>query len=514
MVVKDPSRKKRGTNPAKPVSGFFTLNGMLLPCLLALAGILLVAINTRLGAYWGDDTYYYILPAREFMAGKGFHPSYIFGPVLPFLLTVIAIVKIDPLVSIRWLNAILFGINLFLVAHIIRKLTGSLSFALAGTVLVLLSDVVIEIHGWAMSEALAITFLLGAISETLTFIDSQRPVHGILAALATTLAVLTRFAMLPLIPAISLTILIFQPVRSFSRRLRGAILFGFTCLMPLLLYWLRNYLVSGHMVRYQQYIQAPFDRSQIAWFMYNWFSLFIPGRFLKGHEIPAGILISLTIILFLLFTWRRVYSSKGASRPSLFGAGLLLIGGMIVFSLLMLYFARGLTELTIYNSRYLVPIFIMFVIAFFTVAFVYWGSVKSTSRVVMLAAFSLFVIYYAYRAVDFTRQTSSTGLGYSNIGWHSSEIVHYLQTHPELVDMVSTGEMGIYFWTGRMPTVLAAFPTPHALKDYLCNRNAPLFIMNQMPTDLYGMARDEAVKELGFAQQFNDGEMYVCPANR
>jgi CubicO group peptidase (beta-lactamase class C family) len=79
--------------------------------------------------------------------------------------------------------------------------------------------------------------------------------------------------------------------------------------------------------------------------------------------------------------------------------------------------------------------------------------------------------------------------------------------------MVSTGEMGIYFWTGRMPTVLAAFPTPQALKDYLCDRDAPLFIMYQMPTDLYGMSRDAAVEDLELARQFNDGEMYVCPAN-
>jgi 4-amino-4-deoxy-L-arabinose transferase-like glycosyltransferase len=513
MSGKYPSNQNRRPNPNKRIRKLVAWGEVFLPWLLALAGVLLVLFNTRLGAYWGDDTYYYILPAREFMAGKGFHPSYIFGPVLPFLLCIIAIFKADPLISIRWLNAVLFGINLFILAHIIRKLTGSRHFALAGTALVLLSDVVIEMHGWAMSEALAITFMLVGFTATLAFIDSKRLRYAIIAAIATALAVLSRFAMLPLIPAISLTLLVCQPSRSALRRLRDAFLFGLACFLPLLLYWLRNLLVSDHLVRYERYIQTPFDKSQLVWFMYNWFSLFIPGRFLKGHEILAGILISLLIILLLLFTWRGVFSNKELLSPSMNKPGILLIGSMIVISLIMLYFARGFTELNIYNSRYLVPIFILFIIMVISVARSYWEVVKRPTRVAMLIFFSLFLIYYAYRTIDFTRQTSSVGLGYSNIGWHQSETVRYLQGHPELVEMVSTGEMGIYFWTGRMPTVLAAFPTAQALKDYLCNQDAPLFIMGQMPTDLYGMSHEAAVKDLELARRFNDGEMYVCPVN-
>ena len=53
-----------------------------------------------------------------------------------------------------------------------------------------------------------------------------------------------------------------------------------------------------------------------------------------------------------------------------------------------------------------------------------------------------------------------TGLGYANTGWHNSETVPTSAQHPELGKLVSTGEMGIYFWTGRMPKVLASFPEP------------------------------------------------------
>jgi hypothetical protein len=494
--------------------GLTTRSEVFLVIFMALAGTLIVLFNTRLGAYWSDDTYYYIQPAREFMIGNGFHPSYIFGPVLPFILSLLGLLNLDPLISVRWLNAILFGVNLYLMAHIIRKITGSPAFAIAGSAIILFSDVVIEIHGWAMSEALSITFMLVGISATLSFIKSRSWWVGVLVVTATALAVLTRFAMLPLIPAVSLTLLLFQKDRPFLRRLVDALLMGIASLIPLLLYLLRNLTVSGHPVRYEQFILIPFDKSQLTWLIYNWFSLFIPGRFLRGHEIMAGLLIILVFIFLLFGAYRIVRGRQSTTTTPLFRPGVCLLGSLIVISLIMLYFARGLTELYIYNSRYLIPIFMVFIILITTTMFWIWRVAGRSLRIVMVVLFGFFLAYYVYRMVDFTRHTSSRGLGYSNIGWHESETIRYLQAHPDLTDMVSTGEMGIYFWIGRMPTVLAAFPTTESLKGYLCSHNAPLFIMNQMPAEMYGLSHQEVVEDLFLMHTFNDAEMYVCPKNQ
>ncbi len=447
------------------------------------------------------------------MAGDGFHPSYIFGPVLPFVLSLIGLFKIDPLVSIRWINAIFFGVNLFLLALIIRKITRSTGFSLIGTAIILLSDVVLETHGWAMSEALAITFMLASILATLVYIESNRLIFGVLATVGAALAVLTRFAMLPLIPAICLTVLITKNHKPFGYRLRDAFLIGIASLIPILFYWLRNFLVSGHPVRYEQYIQTAFDKSQLIWFIYNWFSLFIPGRFLRGHELIAGLILTLFTTLLFYVIYKAIHLRKTAPASNLLKPGIFLLGSLIVFCLLMLYLARGLTELYIYNLRYLVPIFIIFIALAMAISSWIWLKAGRLLRIGMVMFVALFLVYYSYRAIDFTRQTSSHGLGYSNIGWHQSETIAYLQAHPDLTDMVSTGEMGIYFWTNRKPTVLAAFSSTNALAEYLCSHNAPLFIMSQMPTEMYGFAHDDVIRELRLAQQFNDAEMYVCPDN-
>jgi hypothetical protein len=38
--------------------------------------------------------------------------------------------------------------------------------------------------------------------------------------------------------------------------------------------------------------------------------------------------------------------------------------------------------------------------------------------------------------------------------------------------------------------------------------------MDQLPAEMYGIAREEAVRELELAQTFNDSSMYRCPGTK
>ena len=479
---------------------------------LALAGILLVLSNTRWGAYLSDDSYYYLYPARDFAAGKGFSPSYIFAPMLPLILAVISMLGIEALVAIRWLNALLFGVNILLAAHLVWATTRKPAFAILAAALVLLADVVVEAHGWAMSEALAFTFMLLGLNACLLYLTSARQGYLWAAVLSAALTVLTRYAALPIIATIALTLLIHAPHKSWLMRVRVAVLFGLASLLPIAAYWLRNQLTSGHPVRYQQFLNVPFDRSQLTWFCYHWFSLFIPGRLLREREILAGGVISLIALLVVAgLAWRYRRALAATSTPA-FRAGTFLCSAFLALNLLMLYLARGLTELDVFNPRYLVPMLIVFLVLACCLAGQLWPLAGRWVRGSLVVFLAIFLVYYGYRTVEFSRQMARMGLGYSNVGWHNSETVAYLHQHPELTHLVSTGEMGIYFWTGRMPQVISAFPGPNQLQTYLCQNDAILLLMDQMPADLYGMTRDQAIQGLQLAQRFNDSEMYRCPS--
>ncbi len=483
--------------------------------ILGAAGACLVLLNTRLGAYTSDDTYYYIYPARDLLAGKGFHPSYIFAPLFPLALAGLGLLGLDALEAARWLNALLFGVNIFLVGRLARRMSLSEGFSLLAALLVLLSDVLTEAHGWAMSEALSFTFMLLSLDFTLAYL--ARPTRRMwwAAALTGALTILTRYAALPLAVATAFTVLVYAPGRPLNR-LKRALLFGAASLAPIAAYWLRNQLTSGQPVRYQRYFFVPFTRDQLDWFLYHWLSLFVPGRFLRGREIAAGLVflvIAVAAALLIYHAYRSQWTRVDRSRLN---PGLFLLSAVIGANLLMLFFARGLTELDVFNPRYLTPLLLLFLLLLTALADLVWQVAGTRARLAVVALAGVFLIYYAYRTVDFSRQMQQIGLGYSNIGWHNSETVAYLRQHPELTEdqLVSTGEMGIYFWTGRKPKVISELPDPQAMKEYLCQHEATLFVMNQMPTDIYGLEHDWIVQELELAQEFNDSEMYRCPQGR
>ena len=213
--VSHPARSQgRLSSVGLPMRGLYIALGV-----IALAGVLLVLSNTRWGAYLSDDSYYYIYPARDFAAGRGFNPSYIFAPLLPFVLAVVSLAGIDALLAIRWLNALLFGLNLLLVAHLIWQICRQPAFTLSGTTLVLLADVVVEAHGWAMSEALSFTWMLISLNGALLFITRNQQRYFWMAVLGASLTVLTRYAALPLIAAIALALLVFAAPKSLLKRL-------------------------------------------------------------------------------------------------------------------------------------------------------------------------------------------------------------------------------------------------------------------------------------------------------
>lgn len=481
---------------------------------LSLAGVIQVLLITRLGGFLSDDSYYYIYPAREFAAGKGFHPSYIFAPLFPFVLALINRLGVDALVAARWLNAILFGVNIFLVGRILRRGGIPAGFALLGSALVLLADVVAEAHGWVMSEAISFTFMLLSLNFCLVYLANGSRRAWWISAICAGLTVLARYAAIPLVGALCLALLLFAPSKRQWGRLKEAVLFALVGLLPIFLYWLRNQMTSGHAVRYQRYFIVPFTRDQLTWFSYNWLSLFIPGRLLRGHEILAlGIALVGGVGLLALAVWfyRRRWA---AFRDQGFRASVILLAAVFGLNLLMLYLARGLTELDVFNTRYLVPLLIVFLMLMVLLAGRLWQVAGRWARYALVGCLAIFLAYYAFRTVDFARNMMRIGLGYANIGWHNSETVAYLHQHPEMTNLVSTGEMGIYFWTGNKPKVVSDFPNQEAMRDYLCQNGASLLLMDQMPIDIYGMTPAQATRGLVLVKRFNDSEMYRCAAGK
>jgi hypothetical protein len=401
----------------------------------------------------------------------------------------------------------LFGVNIFVGGLLVKRMGAGSGFALLAAAWFALAENAIDAHAAAMSEALCLSCTLLALLATVIYLDNRRlrwlVASGVLAALAC----LARYAALPLVAAIALALFALPRGQKLPRRLGDAGLFGLISLIPPALYLLRSALLLGRPFYYPAYTSEPFTLENLTWYLYNTLSWFVPGRLIRDRELLAGAAVVFLVAVGVIVLWVNRRRFPG-DRPDL-SVGLWLLLLYALMNYLMLFFARGLAGLAAYNARYLVLPLLALLLALAYLLDRIWQSGGRLARGSVAVIGVIFLAYYGYRAVDFTRSMYETGQGYLNIGWHQSETVPYLKAHAES-SLVATGDVGIYFWTGRLPKPITGFESLDAMRAYLCENHGLLVIMKQMPTTIYHMDEADVVQELELEQEFNDGVVYRC----
>ncbi len=476
---------------------------------LAAAGVVLVLYATRWGAFLSDDSYWYILPAEQALQGQGYHPTRSFAPGLSLILTLLGALGLAPVSAVRWLNAALFGANLYLAGWIVWRGGGGKVGALLAGLAMLLSDVLLEAHGWAMSEALNLTFTLLAVVAFQEYIRRKHWLWLAAAALMAGLATLARYAGIPIVAAIALGVLLYSPARRFVTRLGQALAFGAAGLLPLAAWMLRNQLATGQALHYSSFHWAWPTLDTARWFFYSTLSWFIPGRLLRGRELITG-LAALALLAVLLIVWlRRLRRARTPItvplEPALF---VLLANGLLV--VLMLVVANGFSDLVAFNARYLISLLLALLMAAAGAAGRALPRLSRPGRLALLAVAGLFLLYYGYRSVDTLRTLHADGLGYASRGATESETVRYLKNHPEL-KVITTGPEGMYFWTGKFYDGIYTYgSSTDDLIRKVCEEQATLVILKSMPAGMYGLDEAKLTQQLSLMQSFNDSDLYTC----
>jgi len=451
-----------------------------LPAILALAaaGIALVLFATRWGAFLSDDSFWYIRPAEQALDGQGYQPTQSFAPGLSAVLTLLGSLGIPPLAGVRGLNAVLFGANIFLASWIVWRGGGGRAAALLTAGLVLLSDVLMETHGWAMSEALNLTFSLLATASFQEYTRRGRLSWLAGSACAAALACLTRYASISLAAALALALLLYSPAKRFARRLGQAAAFSAATLLPMAIWMLRNQIMTGQALHYSRFQWTWPTLDTLRWFFYTTLSWFIPGRLLHGRELPAGFAALTFLVILLAAGLWRLHRSKSTLtavlEPALF---VLLTNGLIV--VLMLVVANGFSNLAAFNARYLIALLLALLMAGASAAGRSFPKARRIGKIGLLAVAAAFLLYYGYRSVDAARALHADGLGYASRFAAESETVAYLKNHPDL-KVITTGPEGMYFWLGKFYDGIYTFgSTTDDLIHKVCEEQATLILLEQ-----------------------------------
>ncbi len=477
---------------------------------LAAVGIALLLYATRWGAFLSDDSFWYIHPAEQALRGEGFNPTRSFAPGLSLMLILLGSFGLQLLEGVRWLNAALFGFNLFLSGWIVWRAGGGQVGTLLAGLAVMLSDVLLEAHGWAMSEALNLMFSLLALMAFQEFIRKGHWGWLAASALSASLACLTRYAGISIVAAIALGLLVYNnSVRGIGGRLWRAAAFGAASLLPMAAWLLRNRLVTGQALHYSGFQWAWPSLDTLRWFIYSTLSWFIPGRLIRGREFIAGLAVLALLILLLCLWLRGIRKAKRALAtvldPALF---VLLANGVLVVAMLVI--ANGFSNLTAFNARYLIPLLLALLVTTAAVVGKAFPGLAPTWKFLLLVGVGLFLLYYGYRSQDTVRALHTNGLGYVNRFSAESETVRYLKNHPDL-KVITTGPEGMYFWTGIFYEGIYSYGSgTDDLIDKVCEERATLVILKSMPASLYGLDETRLTQKLNHFQSFNDSDLYTC----
>jgi 4-amino-4-deoxy-L-arabinose transferase-like glycosyltransferase len=447
--------------------------------LIAFIGMVLVLRATPQGLGLSDDSIAYIAGARSMVAGNGYREAWLasdqpvthFPPSFPSVLAFFGLFGIDPLHAVRWVNALLFGLNAALLGILGWRMTPSLTAGLVLSALFVASGEMFQIHAVAMSEPLFIFLSLLSFWMFDLYVERLPSSSGkwsgsegwlwlIGCGTFVGMAYLTRYAGLALVITFVLALFILH--KTWRRRFVSIGIF-LESVLPWFLTWtVRNWLVAGNTTN-RTLAWHPLTSENIRAGLRVFSGFFIPIEswrqviFKQPVIVEAMIVIVLgTVLIWVIATaWKHLSQSQPfASSPSpTIARGqrakevISFTTGLYIFAYLALVVASMLMfdAATKFKLRILAPVLVSLLILL--VAFGIW--VRNKRREVVVVLTVLLLVVSIYKQSITVNTWASSELGYASFQWYDSQAMTFLRELPGDV-MIYTNEPGaVYLYTGR-----------------------------------------------------------------
>ena len=224
--------------------------------LLAVAGIIIILNSTAVyGPGITTDSVHYLSAAENLAAGYGYtaydgRPYTHWPPLFPSLMALLSLFGIEPYAAGRFINAFSFGGIIFLSGILFYRRIKSFWLTISGTLAVLLSIALLNDCAHLWSEPVFILLLLIFVYCITQYLEKQRLLFLVLAAVSAALSCLQRYAGLATIVTGCILILFFNRKIPLYRRFKHSFLFGLIAILPLGLWIIRCRLVSPANIGY------------------------------------------------------------------------------------------------------------------------------------------------------------------------------------------------------------------------------------------------------------------------
>lgn len=441
---------------------------------LAIAGVLLMLVATRNGVGVPPDATVYFDAAHNLASGRGLTvisgtrvgvvPLTHYPPAFSSLLALLSEGGMTVETAARWLNASLFGVNIFLVGLSIAFCArDSFWLPVIGSLLALTAPDLLANHSVAMTEPLYLALTFGGLLVLGSYLQSRRRAPLLVAATLIAGSVLARYVGIATVGAGIIALLLLKGKESGSNwpaitlkwtSLRGrvfdAVVFIVVSCGPMALWSIRNRMATGgasdrqfafHPIKVGQIVSALSTAAQ--WLLLGKVRLDVR---LVGFIIEIVVLISLTIYIL------KKGKTSGADRavqptrlPQLLIIFLIVYVGLLIFTIT--FFERD----NVLDGRSLLPAHVaVLVLLPYLAMTLYHRSAQSKSMRMLFVILALLLAgSYGLRGTLWLAQAQTDGSGYTSHAWKNSPTIARIRKLPPGILIYSNAVDGIYYLTGR-----------------------------------------------------------------
>lgn len=448
----------------------------ILAVIAGIGTIFIFVCTKKYGTAFSADSVNYMAAAHNLLAGKGFlmcdgEPFIAWPPLYPTLLALLKFFRVDYIVSVRCVSALAFGFIMYLSGLWVLKNTSRLFLAVLCSLGILLSKPLTYVFCYAWSETIFIVLLMMFFLLLPSFIKESTIKRGLLLALITAAACLTRYIGGVLFLLLVLSVLV-NKKQVLWRRAASAAFLAMVSVFPLALWLLRNRLVTGMLTGRRLPTDTPVsmlskNMNLAGNVIASWF---LPGQIVKG--VPGWIFFLVFSVLVVIGFISILVRSRKRKLYWLESPKVVLVLFVIIFTAGVVSAASRVIIDPI-DDRLLAPIYIPAVLLFWAslgnifpldtkptqqkkdlyVKLIRAGIVGGIFIGIWFGAGSNNVFSRAERMVKY-----GAG-GRNSVRWHASETVTWLKSNQLSGSVFSNDCFTVFFFTRHTCKMSPALPT-------------------------------------------------------
>jgi len=453
-----------------------TLNRIHLLILALIAGtgaIFILVCTKKYGTAFSADSVYYMAAAHNLLAGQGFRMPNgevlaSWPPLYPSLLAALKFCRLDYIVSTRCISAATFGITGFLAGLWVLKYSQRLFLAVLCMVAILCSKPLTWVFCYAWSETIFLALLMMFFLILPSVIKRPTIKWALVLALITTAVSLTRYVGGVLVVLVVLLFLVNRK-HTFPKRVGFAAFFGIVSALPLALWLLRNWVLTGTLA-------GPRLAAETTLFS----NIGLAGKLIASWFLPPQIAKSVPgWIFFCLFcvfiAWMLITAIRGSQKSNRYW-----LDSPEVIPALFLVVYTGAILATVtstlveeLNDRYLAPSYLAAVLLFLVnlknifsldIKLIqakkeFFGKLIRTGILGGIALGIWFGTGANYVLTRAERMVKYGAGGRNSVRWQQSETVGWLKSHPLSGDVFSNKIFTVFFFTRRTCKNIPIKPT-------------------------------------------------------